>query len=147
MTESDYNGGDLDLLTDATDKLFTVIEANRALVLVRRIVADIVKSREALLQLRQRYEDLSLRQDVQDQLSECRLGLEEGKARLLRLRKELSEIGCILKDWTEGLVDFPSVHQGRRVWLCWRLGEAQVEHWHEMDEGFNSRRVIAGYFG
>ena len=45
----------------------------------------------------------------------------------------------------EGLVDFPSRLDGRTVFLCWRLGEPEVLHWHELDAGFAGRQpLVAG---
>lgn len=52
----------------------------------------------------------------------------------------INALGCQLKDAAQGLVDFPAQRQGRVVWLCWRLGETNVGHWHELDTGFGSRQ-------
>ena len=42
----------------------------------------------------------------------------------------------------EGLVDFPTTHQGRWVYLCWHVGEHDLRYWHETDAGFAGRRKI-----
>ena len=42
-----------------------------------------------------------------------------------------------------GLIDFPALVTGRQVWLCWRLGEGDVDWWHELDEGFGGRRPLS----
>jgi len=47
-----------------------------------------------------------------------------------------------LKDYEMGLIDFPAVHQGREVYLCWKLGEKQIVAWHEVDAGFSGRRDV-----
>jgi len=47
-----------------------------------------------------------------------------------------------LREIETGLVDFPALVAGRPIWLCWRLGEDQVEWWHETSEGFTGRRRI-----
>jgi hypothetical protein len=31
---------------------------------------------------------------------------------------------------------------GREVYLCWRLGEPEVAHWHELNEGFAGRQKL-----
>lgn len=59
------------------------------------------------------------------------------------LHRELLEIGCVLKDWRTGLVDFPALRDGQRIWLCWRLGEQTISHWHGLHEGFAGRRPIS----
>ena len=65
--------------------------------------------------------------------------------RMERLEKEiqtLEDLGCVLKDMTTGLIDFPAVRLGMRVWLCWRLGEERVMFWHGLHEGFASRKPV-----
>lgn len=55
-------------------------------------------------------------------------------------------MGGVLKDPREGLVDFYGrIDVGRRerlVWLCWKFGEKQVNHYHLLDEGFSARKRI-----
>jgi hypothetical protein len=51
-----------------------------------------------------------------------------------------------LRDISTGLIDFPALVSGRPVWLCWRLGEGDIDYWHEFDSGFSSRRPIADLF-
>lgn len=61
------------------------------------------------------------------------------------LRTEIERLAkddVVLRDPETGLVDFPGEHEGRRVWLCWRLGEGRVEHWHELDTGFIGRQPL-----
>ncbi len=41
-----------------------------------------------------------------------------------------------------GLLDFPTTLDGRIVFLCWRLGEKELEAWHEVREGFAGRRPL-----
>ena len=50
--------------------------------------------------------------------------------------------GVELKDLAAGLVDFPSMRQGRVVYLCWRMEEETVSHWHEAGAGFAGRKPI-----
>jgi len=51
-------------------------------------------------------------------------------------------IGGVLKDPREGLVDFYGKIDERIVWLCWKFGETQVDHYHPLDEGFSARKRI-----
>ena len=61
--------------------------------------------------------------------------------------QEIQALGGVIKDLETGLVDFPGrgpgEHRGRVVNLCWRHGEAAVEFWHGMDEGFAQRKPLA----
>lgn len=66
----------------------------------------------------------------------------EAAAVLRRELGRLAELGVVLRDPQVGLVDFPGELDGRRVWLCWRLGEQRVAHYHELDSGFAGRRPL-----
>jgi len=54
----------------------------------------------------------------------------------------LEELGCVLRDMSLGLVDFPAVRLGERVWLCWKLGEDHVRFWHTRHEGYTARKPV-----
>ena len=131
-------------------KVFTVERANSALPLVRRIVADIVAEHPRWKDLVARFElaaagarpewgeseeQLVLRRDI-DAVAE----------RIDGFVGELTAIGCVLKGFEDGLVDFYGQRDGRLVFLCWRLGEDEVTHWHELDAGFAGRQPITAEF-
>jgi hypothetical protein len=60
-----------------------------------------------------------------------------------KLTTELHEIGVELKDYSRGLIDFPSMREGRVVLLCWQLGEDErIEWWHELEAGFMGRQPL-----
>lgn len=59
-----------------------------------------------------------------------------------RLLLTLGGMGVVLRDIDSGLIDFPSYREDREIYLCWRLGEGRITSWHEIDEGFQSRRPL-----
>lgn len=59
--------------------------------------------------------------------------------------EELEHLGCYVKDIDIGLVDFLSTFEGRDIFLCWKLGEEHISHWHEIDEGFPHRQEILNF--
>lgn len=126
-------------------RLFTVDEANRTLPLVRRIVEDVVRQhrlwREKILEL-----DLVASSSRADQPHERAEQLERDAQALAReidgYQRELEDLGILLKDRRLGLVDFPSEMNGRRVLLCWRLDEAEVQFWHDEDAGYAGRHPL-----
>ena len=63
-------------------------------------------------------------------------------ARVQELMERLEEWEIVLRDFETGLVDFPSTMADEEIYLCWRLGEAEVAHWHRPDEGFMGRRPL-----
>ena len=114
-------------------KLFTPAEANRALPLVRSIVADILdRARE----LRER-ESRPARPGERDEREQIRQDI-------LSMMEELESLGATFKDWDFelGLVDFPARIEGREVLLCWRSNEDRVRWYHGPNEGFAGRMPI-----
>lgn len=67
----------------------------------------------------------------------------EQKAEIVRIINRIEAYGCLVKDIDLGLVDFPSMRDGRAVYLCWKAGEPRITHWHGMDEGFADRKALA----
>jgi hypothetical protein len=61
---------------------------------------------------------------------------------LTRAVEEIQQIGCVVKDLETGLVDFPSLRGGEKVYLCWKLGEARIGYWHGIEEGFAGRKPL-----
>jgi hypothetical protein len=55
---------------------------------------------------------------------------------------ELRELEVVLRDLDRGLLDFPSMRDGREVYLCWQEGEDAIEYWHEPEAGFAGRRSL-----
>ncbi len=66
----------------------------------------------------------------------------ERKSEIVRLIHRIEAFGCIVKDIDLGLLDFPSVQDGRPVYLCWKAGEPQIGYWHGIDEGFPLRKPV-----
>jgi hypothetical protein len=61
---------------------------------------------------------------------------------LLGALETLHGAGVRIKDPAAGLLDFPARRAGRVVFLCWRVGEPSLGHWHEADAGFAGRRPV-----
>jgi hypothetical protein len=123
-------------------KTFTVEEANEILRLVRPKLSTI-QSYYALI--------ASLREAARGAAgaSEFGGGMAGGSAyvktlyEIGKLTTELHELGVQLKDYSRGLIDFPSMKNGRVVLLCWQLGEGdRIEWWHEVEDGFAGRKPL-----
>jgi len=54
----------------------------------------------------------------------------------------VQEMGVIIKELDSGLCDFPCMLDGRVVYLCWKLGEPQIQWWHEIHSGYDGRQRI-----
>ena len=124
-------------------KIFTVQEANALLPDVRKIVGKIQRAHRKLAHYR---EDAKKAAEAAERGGG---GFPNGVAYaavLTELTVELSELetlGVQLKDFERGLVDFPSLRDGRVVLLCWQLGEGdELEWWHDVDAGFAGRTPL-----
>ncbi len=125
------------LTLDPDKKYFTVAQANRALPYVSRVVEDITQVYARIIELRRGAD----RPEGPEPDTEKEY--EKTMDRLSELVDELHAVGVELKDFELGLVDFPAIHQGRDVLLCWKRGEADIGHWHEVDAGLAGRQPVA----
>lgn len=124
--------------------LWTAERANRALPLVRRIVADLVHTHARWRDLVERFTVASALSTVRADPEAERLQreAEAAAAEIEGFVHELAELGVECKSLESGLVDFPAERDGRVVYLCWRAGEDAVTHWHEVDAGFAGRQPL-----
>lgn len=121
-----------------TERLFTRDEADAELDELRRRLPGIAAARQRLI---------DSAQAITDAVSADGGGAEGSDwFRAQRQLKEglewLAERGILLRDPETGLVDFPADVGGRRVFLCWRLGEDEVAWYHDEDSGFAGRRPL-----
>jgi hypothetical protein len=124
-------------------KLFTVEEANSLLPSVRPIVRSIQRSHRRVVTFR------TAANQAAEGAESGGGGLQDGP-RYARLLVELStyagqleSLGIQLKDYHQGLIDFPSMRDGRVVLLCWKADEGdQLEWWHDVEEGFAGRQPL-----
>ena len=129
-------------------KLFTVEQANAALPLVRAITSDLARLSCEVIERRERLSTLlagrerSARDLYGEELAQVDEELQRDGQRLQEYVEELRELGVDPKNGPDGLVDFPAVIDGRPVYLCWKLGEPEVLHWHEIDAGFGGRQSL-----
>lgn len=124
-------------------KLFTLEEADDLIPIVRP------KLEKIKIQYRQ---VASLRESVKAAAMSAELGgggIENGSIyvkslyEIGKITTELFELGIRLKDYSRGLIDFPSLRDERLILLCWQLGEKdRIEWWHEEKEGFSGRKPL-----
>lgn len=129
--------------------LFTVEEANRTARELRPLL-------ERLMRLKHDFDRLQPRVDV---LTLVAAGTSKGNPDAAELARRVAERdalaeriaegvravhrrGCLVKDLDRGLVDFYSVAGDRLIFLCWHPGEAEVSHWHGIEDGYRERRPL-----
>ncbi len=79
---------------------------------------------------------------VDNEAGKVRREIEEAGTQINELIEKVQGMGIELKDVEAGLIDFRSTREGREVYLCWKLGEDHVSHWHELDSGFAGREPL-----
>jgi hypothetical protein len=129
-------------------KFYTVDEANAALPLLRSILRDVT---ELARELRERHDRLARipvhagagNDAYREEVDQIQADLERGQEKMHEYEQELKNLNVELKDYYTGLIDFPCWMEDRAVYLCWRLGEPDVAHWHELDAGFAGRQKLA----
>lgn len=129
-------------------KYFTIDEANAMLPLVRAIVGDIVALAPRFFERRERMARLGPAESANpndpylEEEQQLRNEFDKDQERMVELIEELGKLGVEFKDFRIGLLDFPCWKDGREVYLCWKLDEAEVEHWHELHAGFAGRQRL-----
>ena len=123
-------------------KLFTLEEAND---LLPTIIPKLTRIREL-------YASLGVMRDAARAAaaaSQFGGGMEGGTGyvntlyKVGKLTTELHELGIELKDYTRGLIDFPSKRNDRVILLCWQIGDGdEIAWWHETDAGFAGRTPL-----
>lgn len=129
----------------AMPRLFTVAEARALLPVLRPILIGLRDDKRQSTELRRRLGELAAVPQRNGEAAEAeeverRIALQFQK--IARQLEELSALGVFVKDLDHGLVDFPSLRDGRPVLLCWHLGEPDLAWWHPLDEGFRGRQPL-----
>ena len=131
-------------------RLYTLAEATAALALVRPLLEELSESKRGLDAVHGSLLRLTPHQRENGHRLNA-IGLEQQMERLVdhlaRGIREIEVMGIELKDIDAGLIDFPALHRGRIVYLCWRLGEDEISFWHEISTGFAGRRPISEFAG
>lgn len=124
-------------------KVFTVQEANQLLAEVEPKLRQIRDYYASIAEFREAAHSAAVSAELGGG------GMEGGSQyvkvlyELGKLTTELHELGVQLKDYTRGLIDFPTLREGRIVLLCWQLGEGEkIAWWHEVEDGFAGRQPL-----
>ena len=130
-------------------RIISIEEANRMLPLLRQIVMDIIQNWDQIISKRTQLEcaekELALvpakRETASKDASvlELKADLNYLIDKINSYIREVEQLGCFVEEFKRGIINFPSLFHGRKVFLCWKPDEAQVMHWHELDETFKDR--------
>jgi hypothetical protein len=126
-------------------RTFTLSEARSLIPRLRRLLGRVTAEREVLLDMRA---EIDLAREKAEYGGGSRLG-PTYLAHLIAFSEAVQEveiIGVHVKDFRNGLVDFPYEHDGRIIYLCWKPDEDEISWWHEVDAGFAGRQPLTDDF-
>jgi len=131
------------------EEFFYLEQAERLLPRLECLLRNAVEARRRIEEIEQQY--ASLVKDIflsggrsvdVPTYSQRKQDKQEGERILGQAMKEIEQLGCVVKDLSIGLIDFPCRVGDRDAYLCWRLGEPAIRFWHTTDEGFAGRKPI-----
>jgi hypothetical protein len=123
------------------EKTFTMSEARAALPRLRQALVVLREERDALLALHPYINKARARAEQNGGSPYGELYLDHAFTFATSL-DAIEQTGVIIKDFSVGLVDFPYEHEGRIVYLCWKLGEDDLGWWHEIEDGYAGRKPL-----
>jgi len=135
-------------------RLFTLAEANA---LLPELKIQLARLQALVRELEHRLEALHLKKKEYRKRKHAGSGgrpesgtedpffLDESRIEFLRMEAELiignfRRNGVLLKSVFPGLLDFPSVVDGKQVLICWKEGEERATCYHGWHDGYQGRR-------
>jgi hypothetical protein len=130
------------------DRDFTLEEAQAALIALRPLAERMVEARRELVGAARRLEALGRAVAGNggglsaDEASRLHGRVDELGSEIAACIQAITDAGAQVKSLDDGLLDFPSLRDGERMLLCWRVGEDRIRFWHGYEEGFAGRRPL-----
>jgi hypothetical protein len=159
MSTAPTSGDTRVLRTDATDgpatgprwdnpavRYYDIDAANARVEELRPLLGQLKDDRDQIAELQRDLAAFRASNGSQDHAEELERRERDVQHVVHRMTQSVAQIeawGVALRDIGTGLIDFPALANGRPIWLCWRLGEGNIEWWHEFDTGFAGRQPLA----
>jgi hypothetical protein len=133
-------------------RVFTIGEVNRLIPKLERIFTDVLQIHASMRREEENLTRLGVKPSKEILAGEDETGspaIQSAKAMfrafyemLIEALGQVADLGGEVKDLETGLVDFPARRGTDDIYLCWRLGEKQLGHWHPVDTGYGGRRPL-----
>jgi hypothetical protein len=127
-------------------RFFGIDEANEMLLELRPLLEQLRADREEVAEIQadlQRQAETNGSAEHAEQIADKQTQLRHVVRRMQQAVNQIDGWGVTLRDIGTGLIDFPALANGRPIWLCWRLGEGDVDWWHEQNVGFDHRQPLS----
>ncbi|MBM4124685.1 MAG: DUF2203 family protein [Nitrospira sp.] len=123
------------------ERVFTLAEANRLIPQLQEYLIGVKRAKAVLIRTKD---------EIKKASSKAQFGGGSFAApHYIHALEQISEhlqaiqdMGVLVKDLDTGLCDFPHMLGGRIVYLCWKLGETEIQWWHETDSGYANRQPL-----
>lgn len=123
------------------NKIFTIAEARKTLPYVRLIANDIMLTWNEIITKRMRMEEKEkAKLDTTDDKNELNLLIDKINGYI----REVEDLGCFAQEFKRGIIVWPSLRSGEKIFLCWSMGENNITSWHHLDETWNDRHGFSG---
>ena len=126
---------------ESEERTFTLAEANQLVPQLEELLKEIKKSQLCLSGMKSEIKKAG-DNAMANGGSPCGPRYILTFERIIKSVETIQDMGVLVKDMEQGLCDFPCFFQGRLVYLCWKLGESEVQWWHEINTGFQGRQPI-----
>jgi hypothetical protein len=124
-------------------RYYDLSAANERVTELRPLLAALRDDREIVAGAQRALERLRAGNgDLRAEVSREQEGLRAAVGRMEAAVRQIDAWGVTLRDIGSGLIDFPALANGRPIWLCWKLGEGDIEWWHELEAGIAGRRPL-----
>jgi len=129
-------------------RVFTLEEANAAVVELRPVVERMVQHRRSLTAAQVQQAELVTRiagnggDMAPSDLHQLAETIQREADGISACAQTIDEAGAQVKSLADGLLDFPARRGDEIVLLCWQLGEDEIRYWHRTDEGFAGRKPL-----
>jgi len=124
-------------------KYYTPNEAEDLIPLLKPRIVNLVKLNSAInflesvdIQYDDEYE--TIKQDVI-----MNKKFHDFSLKFCREVENLLKIGVVLRDVENGVVNFFSLHDGKEIFLCWKLGEFKIDSWYEVGSEYELRKPVS----
>ncbi len=129
--------------------VFSLAEANRAVIELKPRLERLVAAKREYDRAQSRIEVMAVALSGAGPENPDRAELHELQNARTQLGHEIAEgiqaiqrRGGLVKDLDRGLLDFYAISGDRLIFLCWRLGEAEITYWHSLEGGFAARQPL-----
>jgi hypothetical protein len=123
------------------ERVFSLFEANQLIPKLQSHLAQIQGGKSVVLQTREQVKKAAAQAGEGGGTPVGALYVKSLQTISTNLQA-IHELGVLIKDIDLGLCDFPYLRDGRVVYLCWKLGEQQINWWHEVTSGYKDRCPI-----